>query len=98
MTFVAKSRQTVSYTVKTKLNLILLGSALCASAYASVCNAADCENIDPESRIAELLEETEGKVLKVEETIDPQGCVELQIRILIDGTVKAVTIKNQSGA
>jgi len=71
---------------------------LCASVYAGVCHADDCEQMDPESRIAQLLESGGGKVLKVEETLDSQGCVELQIRILIDGTVKAVTIKNQSGA
>ena len=55
--------------------------------------------MDPEVVIADLVMEHEGsKVLKVEESVDDMGCVELKIRILIDGTVKAITIPNTTGA
>ncbi len=78
---------------------IPLWCLLCATAIGGVCAADDCKELDAEGSIAALVVEHEGgKVLKVEETLDAQGCVELQIRILIDGTVKAITIPNATGA
>ena len=55
--------------------------------------------MDKEGTVAALMEKHEGsKVLKVEEKRDSKGCTELKVRILIDGTVKAITIANKSGA
>ena len=33
-------------------------------------------------------------MLKIAEHTNEDGCMELQIRILVDGTVKAITIKD----
>lgn len=72
---------------------------LAGSSFGNVCNAEDCKTLDQEVVIARLVTEHEGgKVLKVEESIDAKGCVELKVRILIDGTVKAITIPNATGA
>ncbi len=72
---------------------------LSATAIGGVCTADDCTEIDSDGTIADLLLENEGgKVLKVEETIDAQGCIELKVRILVNGTVKAITIPNETGA
>ena len=60
--------------------------------------AAECKVMDKEGTVAALMEKHEGsKVLKVEEKRDSKGCTELKVRILIDGTVKAITIANKSG-
>ena len=68
---------------------------LAGFAIGGVCNASDCKKLDPESAVARLVTENAGgKVLKVEETTDSKGCVALKVRILIDGTIKAITIPN----
>lgn len=57
--------------------------------------AANCPSVDKEKSIARLLEQHPGgKVLKIAEHTNEDGCMELQIRILVDGTVKAITIKD----
>lgn len=78
---------------------LLLAGAVFSSASGSVSAAENCKPMDPEVVIAELVIEHEGgKVLKVEESVDEKGCVELKVRILIDGTIKAITIPNETGA
>lgn len=72
---------------------------IASATLAGVCNADDCKPVDREHSIDKVLQEnTGGKVLKVEERIDDQGCVELEIRLLIDGTVKAIVVSGQSSA
>lgn len=63
-----------------------------------VAAASDCKTVNPESAVAKVVLEHGGVVLKVEETADSKGCVELKVRILIDGTIKAITIPNTAGA
>lgn len=66
---------------------------------AGVCAADDCKPIDREASINKVLKEhTGGKVLKVDERVDAQGCAELEIRLLIDGTVKAVVVSGGNSA
>lgn len=85
--------------MKNTTRSIAVSCLLAGAAIGGVCAADDCETIEPEIVIAQLVDEHEGgKVLKVEETIDEQGCVELKVRILIDGTIKAITIPNSTGA
>ena len=85
--------------VKNSAKSLATGFLLAGTAFGSVCAANDCKTIDREEAIAGLVAQHEGsKVLKVEESLDPQGCVELKVRILIDGTVKAITIPNETGA
>lgn len=85
----------MNHSIKTTAaSLLIAGSAI-----GGVCAANDCETLDPESAVANLITENNGgKVLKVEESIDAQGCIELKVRILIDGTIKAITIPNETGA
>jgi len=73
---------------------------LVGTSFSSLTHAEEsCKEMDQEDIIAELVTEHEGgKVLKVEESVDAEGCVELIVRILIDGTVKAITIPNETGA
>ena len=64
------------------------------SAYA----ADDCKKVDADSTIAALIgDNEENKVLKVEESKDSKGCTVLMVRILIDGTVKVITIPEAGG-
>lgn len=85
--------------MKNRVKILALTCALCTSAYGVVCNADDCEDLNTELTIAALVQDNAGsKVLKVEETLDKQGCLELKVRILINGTVKAITIPNGTGA
>lgn len=66
---------------------------LASSTLAGLCVADDCTPIDREASINKVLKEHPGsKVLKVDERVDDKGCVELEIRVLIDGTVKAVVV------
>ncbi len=54
---------------------------------------AKCQPIDREKSISNILERNPGsKVLKIAEHTDDAGCAMLKIRILVDGTVKAVTV------
>lgn len=54
---------------------------------------ADCHPIDREKSISGILERNPGgKVLKIAEHNDENGCAMLKIRILVDGTVKVVTV------
>ncbi len=81
--------------IRTTVASLLLAGA----AFSGVCAANDCKPMDPESAVANLVSQhTGGKVLKVEETINAKGCAELKVRILIDGTIKAITIPNGTGA
>lgn len=85
--------------MKNTTKSIAVSCLLAGAAVGGVCSADDCETIEPEVIIAQLVDEHEGgKVLKVEETVDAQGCVELKVRILIDGTIKAITLPNSTGA
>ena len=78
---------------------MLVAGAAFSTAFNTVSAAEDCKAMDPKVVIADLVMEHEGsKVLKVEESVDDMGCVELKVRILIDGTVKAITIPNTTGA
>ncbi len=73
--------------------------SLASSAAAGVCAANDCEPVDRQASINKVLaDHAGGKVLKVDERIDGKGCVELEIRILINGTVKAVVISGNISA
>ncbi len=84
----------------TNCKRITIASLLFASAaISSVSATGNCKTLDPESAVAMLVtEHAGGKVLKVEEAADANGCKELKIRILIDGTIKAITIPNKTGA
>jgi len=86
----------VKYSAKSIAACILLAG----TSFGSVSHTAeDCKEMDQEEVIAKIVIEHEGgKVLKVEESVDAKGCVELIVRILIDGTVKAITIPNKTGA
>jgi len=85
--------------VKKSLKPILLCCALSTATIANVCHANDCKEINTEDALADLVEQNNGgKVLKVEEAIDEQGCTMLKVRILVDGTIKAVTIPTETGA
>lgn len=85
--------------MKNPVKILAFACVLCTSAYGVVCNADDCEDPNTELTIAGLIKENSGsKVLKVEEALDEQGCIELRVRILINGTVKAITIPNGTGA
>ena len=77
----------------------VVACALCTCATIGVSPAAECKVMDTEAILAKLMKKHEGsKVLKVEEKLDSKGCTELKVRILIDGTVKAITVANKSGA
>ena len=67
-------------------------------AFSSVAAASDCKKLNPESAVAKVVSEHGGKVLKVEETADSKGCKALKIRILVDGTIKAITIPTKPEA
>lgn len=55
--------------------------------------AANCKPIDRDATINQILSSNPGsKVLKVAEHTDNDGCEILKIRILVDGTVKAITV------
>lgn len=73
--------------------------AIASTCVAGLCHAEDCETVDREASIVQVLvDHSGGKVLKVDERTDENGCIELEIRILIDGTVKAVIIPGQKSA
>ncbi len=74
---------------------VAIGLLLAGITVGTASLANDCKTINRDSAIAKLVSEHEGsKVLKVEEALDTKGCTELKVRILIDGTIKAVTISN----
>ena len=78
---------------------LLLLFALTGSSVASISAASDCKPIDREASINKILKDhSGGKVLKVDERTNAQGCVELEVRILIDGTVKAVVVTGSTSA
>ena len=82
-----------------RIKIVALSSIFCSVAFGNICHAKDCKEINADQAVANLAKEHEGsKVLKVEESTDDKGCAELKIRILIDGTVKAITIPNETGA
>ena len=94
-----EEQQVVKNSVKSMATCLLFASTTFGSVVNSVHAAEDCKEMDQEVVIAKLVGEHEGgKVLKVEESVDEKGCVELIVRILIDGTVKAITIPNETGA
>ncbi len=78
---------------------ILLAVTAFGGVLSSTAAAKDCKKMDQEVAIANIVtEHAGGKVLKVEESVDAKGCVQLRVRILIDGTIKAITIPNETGA
>jgi len=80
--------------VKSIVSWCILSFASVGSAYA----ADDCKKVDADSTIAALIgDNEENKVLKVEESKDSKGCTVLMVRILIDGTVKVITIPEAGG-
>lgn len=77
----------------------ILWITLASSTLAGLCAADDCKPIDREASINKVLKEhSGGKVLKVDERVDDKGCAELEIRILIDGTVKAIVVSGGTSA
>jgi len=79
----------------------LLFSVLAGTSFAGVCYAEDedCKPVNRDASVSRVLKDHEGsKVLKVEEREGESGCTDLEIRILIDGTVKAVVVKGQKSA
>ncbi len=81
----------------TKLRALccMLGATMIISTSA----AADCKTLDSQQSVAALQAQHEGsKVLKVEKAADAQGCDQLLVKILIDGTVQVITIPNSTGA
>lgn len=72
---------------------------LASTSLAGVCTANDCKPVDRETSINQVLKDNAGgKVLKVDERLDDNGCVVLEIRILTNGTVKAVVISGSISA
>jgi len=85
--------------VKKPVKIVALSCILCSVAVGNACHADGCKEIDTEQTIADLVKQNEGsKVLKVEESTDDKGCVVLEVKILVDGTVKVITIPNETGA
>lgn len=79
--------------MRNSVRKILTGCILCVAAVGSAYGAEDCQQFDADSTIAGLVgDNPDNKVLKVEESKDSKGCTVLKVRILIDGTVKVVTI------
>ncbi len=77
----------------------ILCFALASTSIASLCQADDCAPVNREASISKVLSDhSGGKVLKVDERKDDNGCTELEIRILIDGTVKAIVVTGQKSA
>ena len=78
----------------------ILCFAIASTSIASLCVAADdCKPVNREASISKVLSDhSGGKVLKVDERKDDNGCTELEIRILIDGTVKAIVVSGQKSA
>lgn len=82
--------------MKINIKLILRLSVIALLSFAAVSTGmtAKCEPIDREKSISRILERNPGgKVLKIAEHTGKDGCARLKIRILVDGTVKAVTVK-----
>ena len=82
----------------TIFSLLLL--ALTSIGVADLCHAKDnCQPVNRDASISRVLtEHGGGKVLKVDERQGANGCTDLEIRILINGTVKAVVVKGQKTA
>lgn len=84
--------------IRTTLSSIF-ALAIASTCVAGLCHADDCETIDRQASIVQILNDHGGgKVLKVDERTDENGCIELEIRILINGTVKAVIVPGQKSA
>ena len=82
-----------------KPNWLLLLIALTGSSVTSISTANDCKPVDREASINQILKDHSGsKVLKVDERVNDKGCVELEVRILINGTVKAVVVTGRTSA
>jgi hypothetical protein len=83
-----------------KTTNILLGLTLAAAPVAAVCQADEqCKPVNRDASISRVLNDHAGsKVLKVDEREGADGCTDLEIRILIDGTVKAIVVKGQKSA
>lgn len=85
--------------VRNSISTLAAGMLLAGVVTTTAYGAEDCKSIDPEQAIADLVLDKEGgKVLKVEESENAHGCIELKVRILIDGTIQAITIPNETGA
>lgn len=78
----------------------ILLMALTGASLASLCQAADnCAPLNRDASISRILNDhAGGKVLKVDERQGKNGCIDLEIRILIDGTVKAIVVRGQKAA
>ena len=77
----------------------ILCFAIASTSIAGLCRADDCKPVNREASISKILSDHTGsKVLKVDEKKDDNGCTELEIRILIDGTVKAIVVSGQKSA
>ena len=77
------------------LSILIAGSSI-----AGLCHAEDnCKPVNRDASISRVLNDHAGsKVLKVDERKGANGCTDLEIRILIDGTVKAIVVKGQKSA
>jgi len=79
--------------IRKKHCLLYFCVALGMSAVSSTSIANDCKPVNREQSIQKILSENNGsKVLKVVEKYDDRGCPQLVIRILVDGTVKAIKV------
>ncbi len=68
--------------------------ALAAATLSGSPAALACQAPDKDAAIARVLaEHPGGKILKVEQKSDAKNCVNLKIRVLVNGTVKLVVIK-----
>ncbi len=78
----------------------ILWIALAGTSFAGMCHAQDnCKPVNRDASISRVLSDHAGsKVLKVDERKGDNGCTDLEIRILIDGTVKAIVVKGQKSA
>ena len=76
-----------------KSSWFILWLTLASTPLTGLSAADDCQPIDREKSISKVLKENSGgKVLKVEEKLNDSGCKELEIRSLINGTVKAIVV------
>jgi len=72
---------------------LLVAGLLCGAGDIAVAADTACKPVDLEKLIAKILSENDGGVvLKVDDQTDDHGCRQLLIRILVDGTVKAITV------
>lgn len=78
---------------------IAVAIAIAGATVPAPSHAADCKPVNKDASINRILSDHAGsKVLKVDERQGANGCTDLEIRILIDGTVKAIVVKGQKSA